>query len=143
MHNAEVEPTNNQELTGGNSESEPGAESNNEIMNAYGGEGNAEVIEMEDESEEFVGGKRRRRRTSSSRKNSKNQRKSNRSKSQKKQKKQLKSRKNRSQKKGGKRTGLIETAAVPFGLLALQHYASKKVCGKSRRSRRSRRSRKN
>lgn len=139
MSNTEVESTNNQELTGGNNSEElPGAESNKESYAAFGGEGNAEEIEMEDESEEFVGGKRRRRRSSRSRKNSKSQRKSKRSKSQKKQKKQQKSRKNRSQKRGGKRTGIVETAAVPFGLLALQHYASKKVGRKSRKSRRSR-----
>lgn len=129
MSNTEAEPTNNQELTGGNNSEElPGAESNKESYAAFGGEGNAE------EGEELVGGKRRRRSSKSQRKSKNNKR----SKSQKKQKKQQKSRKNRSQKRGGKRTGIVETAAVPFGLLALQHYASKKVGKKSRKSRRSR-----
>tara|TARA_A100001011_G_C13669248_1_gene578933 strand:+ start:233 stop:448 length:216 start_codon:yes stop_codon:yes gene_type:complete len=40
-------------------------------------------------------------------------------------------RKNRRNRKGGKKTGLLETAAVPFGLLAIQHLATKKYGRKS------------
>jgi hypothetical protein len=134
-----VEPTNEvKELSGGNNSLElPGASNNEEAYTAFGGEGENEE-EMEAGNEEFVGGrKRRQRRSRRSRKNNKSQkRKQNSRKNNKSQKKRQNSRKNnKSQKRGGKKTGVIETAAVPFGLLALQHYASKKVGKKSRKSR--------
>ena len=43
-----------------------------------------------------------------------------------KQRKQSQRRGRQHYKKGGKRSGLVETAAVPFGLLAIQHVLSRK-----------------
>ena len=43
-----------------------------------------------------------------------------------KQRKQTQRRGRQQNKKGGKRSGLVETAAVPFGLFAIQHVLSRK-----------------
>lgn len=53
--------------------------------------------------------------------------------------KQLRTKK-RQIKKGGKKSGLVETAAVPFGLVAIQHLASKKYGKKKRKSKKSNKS---
>jgi hypothetical protein len=51
--------------------------------------------------------------------------------------------KRRQNKRGGKKSGLLATAAVPFGLFAIQHLASKKYGRKSRKSKKSRKNKTN
>ena len=95
-------------------------------------EGGANMTSDLEEKEEFsslIGGKRRRRRNRSNRRT-----KSGKSQRNHKRKSNSNNRKSKKNKKGGKRTGIIETAAVPFGILALQHYAAKRKTRKSRKN---------
>tara|TARA_B100001287_G_scaffold276159_1_gene286016 strand:+ start:182 stop:583 length:402 start_codon:yes stop_codon:yes gene_type:complete len=86
--------------------------------------------EEEDELSEFSGGKRRRSRKNKSKRQ---QQKKSRRQQQKKSRKQQQKKSRKQQKKGGKRSGL-EAAAVPFGLLALQHYSHKKMGKKTQKN---------
>ena len=45
-----------------------------------------------------------------------------------------KKRTKRTMRKGGRRGGLIETAAVPFGIIALKHFFTKKNRNKKKKT---------
>ena len=45
-----------------------------------------------------------------------------------------KKRTKRTMRKGGRRGGLIETAAVPFGIIALKHFFTKKKRNKKKKN---------
>lgn len=137
--NVEAEET----FIGGENAEVPAPEPEEELQ-LGGEEMNAEeMLESfkggESEPATLEGGSRRRRRNSRrTRKNNNSRRRNNNSRrQQKQQKQQQKNKSKRNNRKGGKRVGVVETAMAPFGLVAIQHMATKMLKNKSKKNKKS------